>query len=37
MSMLEQADFRIERSYGDYDGTPLTDESPRVILFARRN
>ena len=37
VSMLEQAEFRIERSYGDYDGTPLTDKSPRVILFARRN
>lgn len=37
VSMLEQAEFRIERSYGDYDGTPLTDDSPRVILFARRN
>lgn len=35
--MLERADFRIERSYGDYDGAPLGDESPRVILFARRN
>jgi len=37
VSMLQQADFRIERSYGDYDGAPLTAESPRVILFARRN
>ncbi len=36
-SMLEQAGFSIERSFGDYDGTPLTDESPRVIFFASRN
>ena len=37
VSMLEYSDFRIERSYGDYDGSPLTTGSPRVILFARRN
>ena len=37
VAMLERADFRIERSYGDYDGAALADESPRVILFARRN
>jgi SAM-dependent methyltransferase len=37
VAMLERAGFRIERSYGDYDGAPLGDESPRVILFARRN
>ena len=37
VAMLERAGFRIERSYGDYDGAPLGNESPRVILFARRN
>jgi SAM-dependent methyltransferase len=37
VSMLEQAEFRIEQSYGDYNGAALTDDSPRVILFARRN
>jgi SAM-dependent methyltransferase len=37
VSMLEAADFHIEQSYGDYDGAALTDESSRVILFARRN
>ncbi|HEY3257918.1 MAG TPA: class I SAM-dependent methyltransferase, partial [Gemmatimonadaceae bacterium] len=35
--MLERAGFRIERTYGDYDGSPPGSESPRVILFARRN
>ena len=37
VSMLEEADFQIERSYGDYDGKPVGDRAPRVILFARRN
>jgi SAM-dependent methyltransferase len=36
-SMLERAGFRIEMSYGDYGAEPLTDTSPRVILFARRD
>lgn len=37
VSMLERAGFRIETSYGDYGGEPLTGGSPRVILFATRN
>jgi len=35
VSMLDRAGFRVETSYGDYDGGPLTETSPRVILFAR--
>lgn len=35
--MLERAGFRIETSCGDYGGEPLTDTSPRVILFASRS
>jgi SAM-dependent methyltransferase len=35
--MLERAGFRIETSYGDYGGEPLTEASPRVILFASRD
>lgn len=35
--MLERAGFRIEESYGDYGGEPLTEASPRVILFASRD
>ncbi len=35
--MLSRAGFRIETAYGDYSGESLTDTSPRVILFARRN
>lgn len=37
VTMLVRAGFSIERSYGDYSGEPLSDNSPRVILFARRN
>jgi SAM-dependent methyltransferase len=35
--MLDRAGFRIETAYGDYSGESLTETSPRVILFARRN
>ena len=35
-AMLERAGFEVERSYGDYEGAALADDSPRVILFARR-
>lgn len=37
VAMLEVAGFSIEATYGDYAGNPLTDASPRVILFARRS
>lgn len=37
VSMLDRAGFRVEKSYGDYDGGPLTETSPRVILFAGGN
>jgi SAM-dependent methyltransferase len=37
MAMLGRTGFNIETSYGNYDGEPLAAESPRVILFARRN
>jgi len=35
--MLARAGFRIETAFGDYGGESLTETSPRVILFARRN
>lgn len=35
--MIERAGFRIEKAFGDYDGSAFAQESPRVILFARRN
>jgi SAM-dependent methyltransferase len=35
-AMLERAGFEIESLFGDYDGAMLADDSPRVILFARR-
>jgi SAM-dependent methyltransferase len=35
--MLTRGGFHVESRFGDYDGSPLTDESKRVILFARRN
>jgi SAM-dependent methyltransferase len=35
--MFNRAGFRIETAYGDYGGESLTETSPRVILFARRN
>jgi len=35
--MMERAGFRIETAFGDYGGEPLTDASPRVILFASRS
>ncbi len=37
VAMLEIAGFSIDATYGDYAGGPLTDSSPRVILFARRS
>jgi hypothetical protein len=35
--MLTRGGFHVEARFGDYDGSALTDESKRVILFARRN
>lgn len=37
VGMLERAGFQIAQLCGGYDGEPWTEESPRVILFARRN
>jgi SAM-dependent methyltransferase len=37
VSMIESAGFRVENVLGDYDGNSFEQESPRVILFARRN
>lgn len=37
VAILEHAGLRVEKSFGDYGGEPLTDSSPRVILFARRH
>lgn len=34
--MLTAAGFAISQSYGNYDATPLSQESPRVILFGTR-
>jgi SAM-dependent methyltransferase len=33
---LEQTGFVIERSYGDYNGSPLTDSSNRAIFWAKK-
>lgn len=35
-TMLSRVGLRPIHDYGDYDGGPITDESPRVILFARK-
>ena len=35
--ILTRAGFHVEQSFGDYDGAALTNESKRVILFARKN
>ena len=32
-SMMEQSGFRIGSVFGNYTAAPLTDESPRVIIF----
>ncbi len=32
--LLERTGFRLAHLYGDYDGTPLTDESERMIVVA---
>ncbi len=34
--MLEHAGFRVTQEFGDYTGSMLTSDSPRVILFGRR-
>jgi SAM-dependent methyltransferase len=34
--MLTAAGFNVTASFGNYDATPLTHESPRVILFGTR-
>jgi SAM-dependent methyltransferase len=35
--MLKNAGFTVSNAFGGYDASPLTDESPRVILFGTRN
>jgi SAM-dependent methyltransferase len=35
-ALCTQAGFCVEAVVGDYDGSPLRPESPRTILFARR-
>ena len=35
-ALCTQAGFFVEAVLGDYDGSPLRPESPRTILFARR-
>jgi hypothetical protein len=34
---LEKYGFRIKSIYGNYDGAPYSDLSPRAIFWARRN
>jgi SAM-dependent methyltransferase len=36
-SMMIAAGFRIDAVYGNYDAAPVGPDSPRVILFGRRN
>ena len=35
--MLAAAGFKVANSFGNYDATPLSRESPRVILFGTRS
>ncbi len=34
--MMEKSGFHVSSVFGNYDAHPLTDESPRVILFGKR-
>lgn len=34
--LLRMSGFRVERTWGDYDGSPLAGRSPRQIVLARR-
>ena len=34
--MLERSGFHVSAVFGNYDGQPFTDESPRTILFGVR-
>ena len=34
--LLERNGFRLERIYGDYDGSTLNADSPRMITIARK-
>lgn len=36
IGLCEEAGFHVDEVLGDYSGSALSDESPRVILFARR-
>ena len=36
IAMMRQAGLMVRSTAGDYDGGPVTPESPRVILFAER-
>ena len=33
--LLERAAFRVEEAWGDYDGAPYDDDSPRLLCLAR--
>ena len=35
-TMLEESGFTLTHEYGSYDGSPWTNASPRLILFAER-
>jgi SAM-dependent methyltransferase len=37
LNAFHKAGLRIESSYGDFDGSPFTQESPSLILLARAN
>ncbi len=35
-ALLARVGFTVQREFGDYDGNPLQDFSPRCILFGRK-
>ncbi len=35
--MMSEAGFSVSNSFGSYDASPLSDDSPRTILFGTRN
>ena len=34
--MLNRSGLSVEETYGDFDGSPLDDDSPRMILLASK-
>ncbi len=35
--LLEQAKFKVEKEFGDFDGAAWNEDSPRLIIFARKS